>query len=846
MKKMTVSPPAETRRRYPGPYPFSFDDQHIFRGRLREVGELQELLHQYNQLLLHARSGIGKSSLLNAGLLPALEREGKYECFRLVFGAHNKKEPLPPLDSTIVALQQRGPSLNYLDKLIFQENSLWYHLKRLQACAKFDEQPAQQKDAPPPPERQILLIFDQFEEIFTYPAEDVASFKSALNEALYTLIPDTFRQALREKGASDALPAVEVELLHRPLPLRILFSIRSDRLAELDKFTDSLPDILKTLYEIKPLTREQTTQAIVEPAQMPREAVTPPLDSSPFRYDLPLLADILRFLAEGQGQYVESFQVQIICKHIEDLVTKAQGEKTVVTRSDVPLGLENIFFNFCNHAFEQVPSLSWYAEQEQATPTLQEQEQRREATRRMVEKDLIFRTAGQESGIRLPLFREQIADAYPDVDGACLRALTHERLLRETPDAAGRMRFEISHDTLVKPILRARDKREQEAKSKADLETLRQLEREESTRKSREIGVSGKVEIDWDYIARIIQEGRVVLILGEDALRDAEGIPLTKRFVQRLDATERKFTYYPEEQLFAFDNRLNRTRLAYELRDFARENFQLPLLDYLARVHLPLIISFDPTGLLDARFRNDPHVATDYYYRHRPSNNLPKGNRLIYNLFGSVEEPDSLLLTHEDSYEHFAALLLQPPLQIKRMLAEAEAIVLFGVNLQRSMNEAILWTLLHDNSRALKISLMDRAEPGADELRMKAVFNLGFHHLPPENFMKELLDRLHNNAGKSPGSSQRPGLDKQEIQQLIAKSELDLAFEKLMRSAREGTFNKDVTSEIFLLSSNFNQLNRSFRGSLIDNEVAQRERSKIANALLRLTDSIDFDQNSSI
>src|SRR5882762_9551450 len=60
---------------YPGPRPFRKEEKDRFFGRETEVRELLSLVTAHRALLLYAQSGSGKSSLLNAGLVPRLVEE---------------------------------------------------------------------------------------------------------------------------------------------------------------------------------------------------------------------------------------------------------------------------------------------------------------------------------------------------------------------------------------------------------------------------------------------------------------------------------------------------------------------------------------------------------------------------------------------------------------------------------------------------------------------------------------------------------------------------------------------------------------------------------------------------
>src|SRR5271165_4023266 len=57
---------------FPGPRPFTREESGIFKGRAREARDLRDMLLSYQLVVLHSHSGSGKSSLVNAGLIPLL------------------------------------------------------------------------------------------------------------------------------------------------------------------------------------------------------------------------------------------------------------------------------------------------------------------------------------------------------------------------------------------------------------------------------------------------------------------------------------------------------------------------------------------------------------------------------------------------------------------------------------------------------------------------------------------------------------------------------------------------------------------------------------------------------
>ena len=59
---------------YPGLRPFDTEESHLFFGRDQQVGELLARLERNRFVAVVGVSGSGKSSLVRAGLIPALDR----------------------------------------------------------------------------------------------------------------------------------------------------------------------------------------------------------------------------------------------------------------------------------------------------------------------------------------------------------------------------------------------------------------------------------------------------------------------------------------------------------------------------------------------------------------------------------------------------------------------------------------------------------------------------------------------------------------------------------------------------------------------------------------------------
>ena len=330
----------------------------------------------------------------------------------------------------------------FLDQLKPKKDHFWYYLKRAHILGNKD--------------RRFLLVFDQFEEVFTYPRFQLNRFKSQLADILHDVVPKSIRDAVEMKLAEDdkAFSDEELRIIYEPLNLKVIIAIRSDKMSFLDQFKDVMPEILSKTYELEPLTREQTEDAILNPAYQKGEFASARFDFSDEALDA-----ILNFLTQDGEQRVESFQLQVICQYAESLVIK--HKKEVIERSD--LGeINQIFENYYENLINQLPP-----------------EERLQA-RVFIEDGLVL----EDDGIRLSLHEGQILRDF-DISQALLSRLVDTRLIRAEPSARGGAIYELSHDTLIDPIIKAKKKRlEQEEWARREAERKEEILRRQSEQRA--------------------------------------------------------------------------------------------------------------------------------------------------------------------------------------------------------------------------------------------------------------------------------------------------------------------------------------------------------------------------
>jgi hypothetical protein len=260
---------------YPGPRPFKDTETDRFFGRRREVKELASLVRSHHIVLVHAESGTGKTSLIEAGLKPELQRRGGCIIFPT---ARVRGEGVEPLDHPTKNVYVNNVIARLLDGLVVEESleSLSEALSALSVRNQGEE-------------LLRVVVIDQLEELFL-------SFPERWTER------QDFFQQIREACDKDAL-------------LRFVLAIRDDYLGRLQSSVGAIADELRTRYRLERLRREEALEAIKLPAEGTDRRFSDEAAE--------ILADELLAIEfpnkeqpRALGEFVEPVELQIVCRDL--------------------------------------------------------------------------------------------------------------------------------------------------------------------------------------------------------------------------------------------------------------------------------------------------------------------------------------------------------------------------------------------------------------------------------------------------------------------------------------------------------------------------------------------------
>ena len=468
----------EKQYRFPGLKPFSSDESAIFFGRNDDITNLCTSVIVNPTTLLFGKSGTGKSSLIQAGLVAELNKKwvsrqsDQYVPISIapkIFDQNCKDT----LCGKIISILKEKVACNVDNFLQVSDkrelSSFWYVLKQFQYSQEMNKV-----------RKILLLIFDQAEELFTYPDIQIDSLVSELCPVLGNFIPDEFQRTINGQLASFSNEVNNA--IYSALPVKFIFSIRSDKLHLLTRLKKASPRILQNSYELLPLGKEQAFESIDGPSmlQLPGKNFI----SMRFKISDATKEYIFRELSmqlkdpeyNFEETKVEPFSLQIICRHIEQEMVPVDGNELpgdeeifMVTKKELetnhkPTEIINDYYLNC------IKSLK--------LRDIDLTDDEKSDVRILIEEKMILENH------RIPIhwkIIEQDKNSYVDYD--VLETLVDARILSRNYDSYGDSIFEITHDCLINPILEAKSQR-LAAESPAIVQILKEISQLESGKSS--------------------------------------------------------------------------------------------------------------------------------------------------------------------------------------------------------------------------------------------------------------------------------------------------------------------------------------------------------------------------
>jgi Novel STAND NTPase 1 len=407
-------------RPWPGMRPYREQDAAFFFGRDDEATDLQARVERARLTLLYGRGGLGKSSLLRAGLAPRLATLGYLFVYlrprALIDGSRD------PVAEAKAAIEQAAHNAGVEATAGFDAPSLWELFHR-DSFGLWDKS-----------NRLVVpvLAFDQFEEIFQIIDDDpgAAPRVGQLLEGIAELVENRLpRRLAAAELPDDAEHRFDVNVTH----YRVVLSFREDYLPHVRKLRTIVPAVIENHVRLEPLTGRQALEVV-------ERAGGPLIDASAAEALVRSVgrpAGLLQRLldpeaaADGEdAQAISALEVEpavlsVVCFYL-NAERQRQGQSTIDVGLVKLKKPEDIFDEYYRAAMAGVSA----------------------KVRHFVESRLVT-----EGGERVLYPMKAIDAGEPEVARAMSTLLDQGILRKEW--FAGEQRLEISHDLLLRPIREA-------------------------------------------------------------------------------------------------------------------------------------------------------------------------------------------------------------------------------------------------------------------------------------------------------------------------------------------------------------------------------------------------------
>lgn len=362
---------------------------------------------------------------------------------------------------------------------------------------------------------------------------------------------------------------------------------------------------------------------------------------------------------------------------------------------------------------------------------------------------------------------------------------------------------------------------------------------------------------DWNFdaLARHIENGKCILLLGPE-------FPLFDQ-PDDLDVVLKKYleenhiydlVHFNRDGFFSFKDEDEKQRTYFRIIDFFRDLKPSRLHEKIAELPFKVIISLSPDHLLKTTFEEKGRPF-DFHYFHKDKNpkriqNEPSpGKPLIYNMFGSIDEEDSMIFTYDDMFDYIINISRdhELPEQLQTELNNTKNYIFLGFDYDKWYLKLLLRIMNLHNKKVIKAHGMEleamlkeagvRIDPNIKTL-YKKLFELEFiDSCNVDSFVEKLYQKckdrnilIESTHGKTEDVSNT-------IHDLLAKNKIEEAISNLEAYLNKNKL-RDKIEITTRLKGHFAKTKEDYTTFLINRETMQSEEARVTSAIMNLLKTV--------
>ncbi|MEL7120099.1 MAG: SIR2 family protein [Bacteroidota bacterium] len=311
----------------------------------------------------------------------------------------------------------------------------------------------------------------------------------------------------------------------------------------------------------------------------------------------------------------------------------------------------------------------------------------------------------------------------------------------------------------------------------------------------------------------------------------------------------KRIEYYSEDGFFFLEDNYRLDVVECVLKFFESQE-PGDLYHKLAQLPFHMILSLSPDRLLSQAFDQQglPHHFHFYdkkNYNATQDNEIlnfkpSQENRLIYNLFGSIDNEDSLILSYDDLFEFLQRIFnnYKLPQTVEETIFEANYYVFIGFNYSKWYLKLLL-RLMKMHEEVKKVFGMDEPSRAEHETFFVNEFNMNFTRLDTIDFINTLHSKCQEEGmllSKNATTKNKLPIEMyNKAKTQITQGDIEGAFETLTALNQKNKTSNDFSNRLVLLQARYQKHKADLGRGILSNEQSTLGHNRILNDLLALT-----------
>ncbi len=350
--------------------------------------------------------------------------------------------------------------------------------------------------------------------------------------------------------------------------------------------------------------------------------------------------------------------------------------------------------------------------------------------------------------------------------------------------------------------------------------------------------------IEWEFLLENIKSEKTIVFLGPEIFTNEQGKSLREQLYDHLDVDHNPNIKTYDDGLFYFNDSPS-TPYSWRVKQFYQNEFPKArrLLQQVAKIPFHFMISITQDVVLTRVFKEEGfNCRTDDWKKVdlEAAERIPTStNPLIFKFFGSADNDESLILTHDDLFNFLNAMFQGDILSRKlrhHIKHEARQLIFLGIQFDKWYMQLLL--------RFLNLHRKEDRDPAKhafnqavnEEIVSLCLDHFHIHFVPNkvDTFIEEIYRRCEEKGILRQSKEESPS-EVDKFLDMLRKGKMKRVLEELVPFIENlGTKAYTLQMELFRLQSRHSDNELKAMQGIITSELADVNRNNILNALLHL------------